>query len=232
MATGTITLRPSQDIDVEHSTSRGSNAYSMIADTVADDDSTYIYSTLSSGNWGGSNVTDESTFILSGSIPQGNIHVTEVRMYSRARIGNNDESGSYTCYFAVGGNGGDSSDAATNANLTSSYQTHTSTSDSLVQEINDALSSGSFPQMSVRVHTNGSAASGMKAEDGYIRVTQVYMEIDYEEVEESSHIYIKENGRWVEYSKVFIKRNNAWVEQDNPSDVFGTDINYVKQGEV
>lgn len=181
MATGTLVFRPNADISVSHNRSTGNNGYSLINETTADDDSSYIYQTLSSTS--SRSVTSTFTLGLVGTLPTGNIQITAARLYSRAKRGNNNESASYTCYFAAGTqSGGNSSSAATSATLTTSYVTTNSTSSSLVNDINNLILPNDFPYISVKVTTTGAKSSGKNASNGYARVTQIYAEFDYEEV--------------------------------------------------
>lgn len=228
MATGTIILRPSADKTVDHIKSSGSLGWSLIADVTPDDDSTYIYQTLSST----SDTSIGSIFILTGTIPIEKINITNVKLYIRARIGTNGETGSCIGYFAVNSeNGGNSSNAVvSNPSLSTSYVTSNNTSSTLVTQLNEYINTNnSFPTVSVKVTSNGAKKSGKNASDGYIRITQVYMEVDYETIE-TSKIYLKENNAWKEYSKVYIKENNNWVEKsmDEISSIFSTTANYVK----
>ena len=180
MATGTLTFIPNADISVNHSRSSGSNGYSLL--TINDDDSSYIYQTLSSTS--STSMTSVFTLGVSGSMPSSYIQITAARLYSRARIGSNSESGSYRCYFAAGTTaGGSSNDASTHQSLSSSYSTTNATSSVLVDDINALITRDEFPTLSVKVTTTGTKSSGKNASNGYIRVTQVYLELDYEEVE-------------------------------------------------
>lgn len=180
MATGTLTFIPNADISVNHSRSSGSNGYSLL--TINDDDSSYIYQTLSSTS--STSMTSVFTLGVSGSMPSSYIQITAARLYSRARIGSNSESGSYRCYFAAGTTaGGSSNDASTYQSLSSSYSTTNATSSVLVDDINALITKDEFPTLSVKVTTTGTKSSGKNASNGYIRVTQVYLELDYEEVE-------------------------------------------------
>lgn len=177
MATGTLTFIPNADISVNHSRSSGSNGYSLL--TTNDDDSSYIYQTLSSTS--STSKTSVFTLGVSGSMPSSYIQITAARLYSRARIGSNSESGSYRCYFAAGTTaGGSSNDASTYQSLSSSYSTTNATSSTLVEEINALITRDDFPILSVKVTTTGTKSSGKNASNGYIRVTQVYLELDYE----------------------------------------------------
>ena len=110
MATGTLTFIPNADISVSHSKSSGSTGYTLL--TTNDDDSTYIYQTLSSTS--STSVSSVFTLGIDGTMPEDYIKITAARLYSRARIGANDESGTYRCYFAAGTTaGGSSTDAST-----------------------------------------------------------------------------------------------------------------------
>ena len=180
MATGTLTFIPNADISVNHSRSSGSNGYSLL--TTNDDDSSYIYQTLSSTS--STSMTSVFTLGVSGSMPSSYIQITAARLYSRARIGSNSESGSYRCYFAAGTTaGGSDNNASTYQSLSSSYSTTNATSSILVDDINALITRDEFPTLSVKVTTTGTKSSGKNASNGYIRVTQVYLELDYEEVE-------------------------------------------------
>lgn len=177
MATGTLTFIPNADISVNHSRSSGSNGYSLL--TINDDDSSYIYQTLSSTS--STSMTSVFTLGISGTMPDSYIHITAARLYSRARIGSNSESGSYRCYFAAGTTaGGSNNNASTYQSLSSSYSTTSATSDTLVEAINALITKDEFPTLSVKVTTTGTKSSGKNASNGYIRVTQVYLELDYE----------------------------------------------------
>lgn len=228
MATGTIIFRPSSDNSLNHSCSRGSQGYILISDSSADDDSTYIYQTVSS-MYGSS---ETSSFILTGTLPSEKINITAVRLYSRAKKSSSDLDATYHCYFGVGTNaGGSSSNSGTSATLSQNYSTINNDSQEMVTNINSYINSNnSFPTISVAITTEGNL-SDLKANDGNIRVTQVYMEVDYETVEEENYIYIKENGNWSTYSKIYKKINNSWIEQTNLEEVFNSSTNYVK-GEV
>lgn len=177
MATGTLTFIPNADISVNHSRSSGSNGYSLL--TSNDDDSSYIYQTLSSTS--STSMTSVFTLDVSGSMPSDYIQITAARLYSRARIGANNETGSYRCYFAAGTTaGGSDTNASTYQSLSSSYSTTNATSASLVEEINGLITKDEFPTLSVKITTTGTKSSGKNASNGYIRVTQVYLELDYE----------------------------------------------------
>ena len=181
MASGTLIFRPSADISVNHTLNTGSSGFALIADTTADDNSTYISQTLSAT----SSATVTSTFTLSCTteIPPYGCKITATRLYARGAIGNNGESATATCYFAAGtASGGSSNNAAVTGTLSTSYTTSTATSDSLTNDINTYIqNNGEFPIISVKVSTSGTKSSSKNANNGWARITQVYAEFDYEE---------------------------------------------------
>ena len=181
MASGTITFRPSADVSLNHTCSTGSAGYSLIADATADDNSTYISQELSATNA----ASVSSVFTLTCSeLPPYSFKITAVRLYSRATGASNNNSGTYTCYFAAGTSaGGSSNNAATTGEVKSgNYATVNSTSTELMDSINNAIETNQeFPIISVKVTTTGAKSSDKNASNGYIRVTQIYAEFDYEE---------------------------------------------------
>lgn len=182
MATGTLIFRPSADVSFQHTASSGSTGYNMIADATADDNSTYISQTLSSTS--STSMNSVFTLTTNSTIPIYDFKITEARLYSRAMGASNNAAGSYNCYFAAGtASGGSSANAATSGTLTSgSYATASSTSTELMNSINTELQyNGELPIISVRVNTTGTKSSDKNASNGYIRVTQVYLELDYED---------------------------------------------------
>lgn len=181
MASGTLIFRPSSDVSLGHTLSSGSDGFRLIADTTADDNSTYLSHALSSTTSGSIN----SVFTLTTStLPSYDYKITAVRLYSRVMGASNNGSGSYTCYFAAGtAAGGSSNNSATTGSATSgSYETVSSASTEMLSTINNSLEEDrELPVFSVKITTTGAKSSDKNASNGYIRVTQVYMELDYED---------------------------------------------------
>lgn len=230
MVTRTITLRPSVDISVGHSLSAGSSGYALISEATADNDSTYIYQTLSSKD----SVSITSTFYLSGTMPTDPYTVSAVRLYLVGRQGNAGESASMYFYSAVNttevNNDTDRGVIATSTAVSSSYKVFQKESIRLVDNINQYMTThdGAFPSIAGKIITEGIKSDSKGASNGFVRVTQIYMEVDCE-VDTGQHIFMKENGNWVEYSKVFVKQNGIWVEQADLPSVFNTNTMYLKK---
>lgn len=181
MATGTLVFRPNADVSLNHSLSTGSVGYRLIADITADDNSTYIAQTLSSTT--SSTVNSVFTLGSDGELPPYGLKVTAARLFARGIRGNNGETANATCYFAAGTmSGGNSDTAAVTLSLSTAYSTNNSISDSLVNDINSYFqANGEFPTISVKVTTSGAKSSNKNASNGYVRITQIYAEFDYEE---------------------------------------------------
>lgn len=214
----TLTLRPVSDASLKHKCSSGSNGYSMISEASADDDSTYIYQAIS----GTKSSTVQSSFTLGGAIPSGSFKITGATLYVRAKATSNDiHSGTYKLSI-------DDSGSSHLIALSTSYQTSSST-DVGASLINNTYTSSTFPSLSVIISTTGSKESS-KNNNYQIRITQAYLELEYEAVavEDNSTIYIKENGNWSRYSAVYKKENGVWVIQSDLGSIFDTNINYMK----
>ena len=208
----TLILRPISDRSLKHSCSSGSSGYAMISESSADDDSTYVYQTVSSRT----STSETSSFTLGGAMPSGSFKITKATLYVRGRsTGEYTYSGTYKLSI-------DSS--ASSMSLSTSYQTSSSTGVA-TSLINNTYISSNFPSLSVTITTTGKKSS-TKDDDFQIRVTQVYLELEYKEIVED--IYIKENGNWNKYSAVYKKENGIWVLQSNLTSIFNANTNYVR----
>ena len=214
----TLILRPVSDESLNHSCSSGTSGYAMISESSSDDDSTYVYQTVSSTK----SSTVQSSFTLGGAIPSGSFKITGAKLYVRAKVTSTDiHSGTYKLSI-------DDSLLGHVIALSTSYQTSSST-DVAASLINNTYTSSTFPSISVIISTTGNKESS-KNSNYQIRITQAYLELEYEvvAVENNPTIYIKENGNWNRYSTVYKKENGVWVIQSDLGTVFDTNINYVK----
>ena len=208
----TLILRPINDRSLKHSCSSGSSGYAMISESSADDDSTYVDQTVT----GRTSTSETSSFTLGGTMPSGQFKITKATLYVRGRsTGEYTYSGTYKLSI-------DSS--ASSMSLSTSYQTSSST-EVATSLINNTYTSSNFPSLSVAITTTGKKSS-TKDDDFQIRVTQVYLQLEYEEIVED--IYIKENGNWNKYSAVYKKENGIWVLQSNLTSIFDVNTNYVR----
>lgn len=208
-------LRPSSDASRNHNCSSGSNGYSLISESSADDDSTYIYQDIS----GTSSSSKTSTFNLTGTMPSGSFKITGATLYVRAK---SSGSGTYSGTYKL------SIDSSTsNMSLSTSYQ-NSSNSNVASSLRNNTYTSSNFPSLSVQLTTSGNK-SNSKDDNFQVRITQVYLELTYEEiVQDTDALYIKQNGSWVKYNQVYKKVNGSWVLQSDLTSVFNQNTNYVK----
>lgn len=63
----------------------------------------------------------------------------------------------------------------------------------------------------------------------YIRFYGADLTIEYTSGGVTQTLKIKSNGKWTDVSKVYKKENGSWIEQTELSQVFDTNINYVKE---
>ena len=197
----TLILRPVSDESLKHSCSSGSSGYAMISESSADDDSTYIYQSVT----GRTSTSETSSFTLGGTMPSGRFKITKATLYVRGRsTGEYTYSGTYKLSI-------DSS--ASSMSLSTSYQTSSSTGVA-TSLINNTYTSSNFPSLSVTITTAGNKSSS-KNSSFQIRVTQIYLELEYEEIiEDPSAYYIKVDGRWRKVLTAYRKVNGAWEEFD------------------
>ena len=227
MADGTIIYRPNSDISLNHNVSSGSSGYLMINESSSDGDSSYIYQSISST----STSTKSSNFGFSGNVPSEKYEITSATLHSYARRGSTNDTADISYNITIGG----SSKTLSGSSLKTSYADTGGSIDDIVSAINNEInSSGGFPDVSVTVNTSGKLSS--KNNSNYIRVTQVYLEFQYNLVSTTSSIFIKEEGIWNKYSKVYQKRNGTWTEV-NIKNIFsgiesGSDIPYSYGGKI
>lgn len=217
----TKTLRPVGDSgSIGHTCSSGSSAYLLIDDATADNDSTYIYQTISS-----TSATSKTTTVTLGSIfDSTNYTITACRLFCVARRTASNTS-SVSVIFKVNGNG---EYVVSASSLSNSYTSYNVASANMVNTINQAMQNGIIPEISAVITTNG-AMSSSKDSSSAIRVTQIYLEFDYDEsVQASNAIFVKENGVWKQYNQVYKKVNNQWVLQSDLSSAFDKNVSYVR----
>ena len=173
--TGLI-LRPVSDTTLGHSCSSGTSGYSMISETTADDDTTYIYQQVTATT----DQTATSTFKLSATMPSGEFKITGATIKVRSKSASN---GTYSGTYQL------STDTSASA-ITLSATAYESTFDSNVCSslIGNTYTSSTFPEISVTITTTGKLnqnKSGQATPD--IRITQVYLQLEYEAIVDNTY---------------------------------------------
>ena len=196
--TGLI-LRPIADTTLGHTCSSGTAGYSMISETTADDDTTYIYQQIT----GQTAQSATSTFKLGGTLPSGAFKITGATIRVR---GKSDSNGTYSGTYQLS-----TDSAASNITLSATAYSNTTNSDVCNSLIGNIYTSSTLPDISVTITTTGQITSTGTKTGGQtspeIRITQVYLQLEYEPVLGLAKIYT--NNAWHNaLSYIFI--NGTW----------------------
>lgn len=83
--------------------------------------------------------------------------------------------------------------------------------------IMEALNNSEYTKISIKCYSGSSPGSGNKTTSVPTSITQVYLELTYEEPETTTTpIYLRENGTWNAVSgTIYRKENGVWVESDD-----------------
>ena len=209
----TLMLRPVSDKSLKHTCSSGSKGYAMIKEVSSDDDSTYIYQSVS--NTSSASVT--SSFTLGGTMPSGSFKITGATLYVVGKSTSKSSSDQYSGTYQLSIDSSASSMA-----LSTSYQT--SSASVATGLINNTYTNSNFPSLSVTIVTTGNLASSGK-DNFQIRITQIYLELEYEEV---GH-YTKINGSWQKIITIYKKIDGVWVLQSDSASIFDENVKYIKK---
>ena len=209
----TLILRPVSDKSLKHTCSSGSKGYAMIKEASSDDDSTYIYQSVS--NTSSASVT--SSFTLGGTMPSGSFKITGATLYVVGKSTSKSSSEQYSGTYQLSIDSSASSMA-----LSTSYQT--SSASVATGLINNTYTNSNFPSLSVTIVTTGNLDS-MSKDNFQIRITQIYLELEYEEV---GH-YTKINGSWQKIITIYKKIDGVWVLQSDSASIFDENVKYIKK---
>lgn len=213
-----LILRPIHDaIKTSHSCSSGSTAYILVNEEVADDDSTYIYQTLSkdsaaAGSWFNIEIPDIRNFKL-----------LSLETCARAKATSKKSSDTKVLihYLYINGT---FKQLGIYGDLSNEYTNFFRPYDDNDAERYGALIGKTFEKFSDTGITGfGISTSGLKGasknDDFEMRVTQAWLKITYEEVPEpepgtSTSIYLKQNGAYAQAKAIWKKTNGVWDKTD------------------
>ena len=174
----------------------------MVNETVADNDSTYIYQTISNTS---SEYLDSRFVFGSNGSHAGKFTVNSVTLTVTARTTTkHDKDVSHISYWVAGG--------TQQSDVTKDY-TNFSISYSAAElgiaanQVYNSFDEGNFE---ATVQTAG-LKSDDKHDDFQIRVTQLYLTIDYNPL--PSYFYIRQNNVWKQCTP-YKKINGVWTQQD------------------
>lgn len=236
----TVILRPTGDYPSTTaytlSKSAGDSYYSLINEEAADNDASYIFQAISSKSR-----TDNATVVFKWE-KNTPVKILRVKMHfiakttSSARADTRRTSG----YILLEGPGilfdGAPIDASAvspassylSGTLTSSYADYArewnasefTYTNSALQEIiptelvvNDFSLGTTFFRANIFLNGNKNSS---KNDDFQNRITQVYLEVTYEDIEtDSAPLYVKRDGAYAQAAKVYKKVDGAWVQQED-----------------
>ena len=209
--TGLI-LRPIADTTLGHTCSSGTAGYSMISETTADDDTTYIYQQVTEQTA----QSATSTFKLGGTLPSGAFKITGATIRVR---GKSDSNGTYSGTYQLS-----TDSAASNITLSATAYSNTTNSDVCNSLIGNIYTSSTLPDISVTITTTGQITSTGTKTGGQttpeIRITQVYLQLEYEPVLGLAKVYTQNawhnalsyifiNGTW-KIVQAHARKNSNW----------------------
>lgn len=214
----TLILRPTSDASLGHNCSSGSSGYALVNEASADDDSTYIYQSMTS-----SNASKTSSFKFTADMPVKKMKITSVKAYVRAKTTSTSSNDSYSLNYTTTMN--NKSSSAKSVSLSNSYSTDSNTYTVSTFGLSNVEISD-LNNLNIRLSIT---SSGDYYKNSFqIRITQVYLEITYEEIK-TDKFYIKRNGTWQVVKNVYKKINNQYVLQEDLTSIFNTLTKY-KEG--
>ena len=163
----TISLRPAADSSLSHSTSASSSGYLLINDITADDNTSYIYQSITSKS--SESVTSSFTLNQQSLL---NLHIEAITFYVRAMCTESNDQTATIAFTCAG-----KTKSATN--LSNSYSNYTLTlSASDLGLTNTIEGKVNLNPITFSITTAG-AKDTNKKDDFDIRVTQAYLVIRY-----------------------------------------------------
>ena len=223
MANGKIILKPySGDSGNQHlGYPENTEIYRWISEDVSDGDVDYIYAPEPTAN---SQVSQEllSLFYLNGAIPQNRIKVSSIKIKYSARETVLCEYSSTIRFTLISGAIARQTEAKDVTDYLSEPEEIALPSED-VQKLNEWLSAankGTFPEFSIFVYTvNGcnveSSKGSMETITSYhyaeVRLSQLYIEIDYEEILDIG-VHKKVGGEYKAANAAYRKTGGSWVE--------------------
>lgn len=170
-----LILRPVSDSTLAHSCSSGSSGWALINEATADDDTGYIYQSIS----GTSSSSQTSVFKVSGSV-SNKIRISSLNLSIRGRTTKGKDADTATLAYNVYFNGVEGSSGS--GSLSTSYGNFGKTYNASDFGLANTLFDG-FDAANIVVHVLTTGAKNAKKNDDFQnRVTQVYLTATYEEV--------------------------------------------------
>lgn len=170
----TLILRPNASRDFKHSmTNAGGSASGQINEATSDGDSTYIYQSIS--NTSDASVTSSFNF---QPFPSTNVIINSGTLYAIGRFTSTSSGNTATLTLEA------HCDNAVRTNDIAMYGSYTThyiyLNDEVIAALNENLRNGRQPDFYATIKTTAKKGQS-KNDDFQVRVTQVYLELDYTE---------------------------------------------------
>lgn len=211
MATGTLYLRPSADLSVEHDLypAGSTSAYSLINEEIADGSSTYIISKKDDYY----TIISTSKFRLSNTSAIGNkpFFITAVNIVGDEFVSSTSATASPKNRVALEINGVEMQPVSTNGSKNAGFDC---SFPDAIEAINEYLADNKvLPEINIIVESTtwDNSQGGNKADIATSAITQVYVVLTYEEIQDIG-IHHKVNGEWKAATAAYKKVNGAWTE--------------------
>lgn len=216
---GALILRPSGDVQVEHTIPEGfTGIYQLIDDEVADDDVTQIgYHNASTS------LVSQTSIVRLPVIQNNKIKVVDGFIFTRAK-GLNVAGSSSTQRCTVEVITNDETlftQSASKISVVSSYMDSKKDLYSLqteLENLNSLIKSNDTLELQLKINTttqghdrasDGGYKTGIAEAEAYI--TQTYLVLYYEN-EQGLNIFSKSNGTWKQATAAYQKQNGVWVK--------------------
>ena len=213
MATGTVYLRPSADVSLEHTIypTTLSAGYLAISEEICDNDSTYIeVSTSATSNSITASGTSRFRFSIKDTKKITSVTSASLVLYTHSNNANNNRDLTATVYI----NGEKCSEVESDVYEDGVYIEERFELANEASALNKNLSAGELPPVEVEIYTKGvykSDTSKASNKTVSFNISQVFIELECE-YEAGLNIYHKQNGVWKQAQAAYKKQNGAWVE--------------------
>lgn len=205
---GSVIFRPTDTINNEHSVYPANSVPNKLVDDITPDgDSTYLQLSVNSTN----NVSANSLFVFSGKLPSKSAMIKNISVHVNAKcsttsLSNRRVNVVFEWIEALK----DNNLFNINTSLGTSYTDSSANIPQIIPYIQELVQDDGSLSFQMTVRSVGAKSSGKNASSGTIRITQVYIVIDYED----EKLMIKTNGQYITISKMYEKENGAWIERD------------------
>lgn len=203
---GSLVLRPVGTVSTNHTLyPAGSVAHTLVDEETSDGDSTYLQLSVTSDK----NTSAETVLKFSGKLPSKNVIIKSIDVHVTAKCSTTSLANRRTnVLFEWTG----TKVFTTNSSLTTSYVDSSVNVTEVVSYLQDLITDEGELSFEMTSRSVGAKSTDKNASSGTIRITQVYIVINYEEKIE--RLMIKTNGTYMSINKMYVKEKGIWMQKD------------------